>query len=201
MQRIAPLNLPLARVGAQRVEGTSTTFSIVNVSVGGRPAEQQRPLTEKFAAAQFFDMSDAEKLSRRSFEPFDAGIELSGGDAPNADFQRVVDVAYEVVYLRKQRQRLFFRLKEGLVDLLVSLSAAGRSKLSAFKNAPTGLGTPPVVMPRETFVVAGVNDLQPQTTQTFSSESAAVIAMRGMVSNDASLAGKLQVVSSYELAA
>ena len=41
-------------------------------------------------------MSDAEKLSRRSFEPFDAGVEIAGGDAPRADFQRHVDVTYEV---------------------------------------------------------------------------------------------------------
>ena len=38
--------------------------------------------------AQFLDMSDAEKLSRRSFEPFDAGVAVARRRrAPRADFR------------------------------------------------------------------------------------------------------------------
>jgi hypothetical protein len=198
-QRVAPLNIRLARLGPRRVEGAST-FSIVNVSMGGDPAPSD-PVKEQFAAAQFFDMDDAEKLSRRSFEPFDAGVEIAGTGAPRADFQRHIDVIYEVIYFRKPRRPILFGLRDALLDLLVRFSAAGRCKASPTPRAPTGVGTPKVVLPAETFVVAGIDDLEPHAPAVFTTESAAIVAMKDMVRKDARLAGKLQVVGSYEAAA
>jgi Family of unknown function (DUF6603) len=196
-QKIAPLDIPLARIGARRVDGPNT-FSIVNVSLGGLPV---RTITEQFPAAQFLDLNDAEKLSRRSFEPFDAGVEIGGG-GPRADFQRHVEVAYEVIYFRKPRQPTFFRLRSAFLDILVSTSAAARSKFSATRRKPSGLGTPKVTLPVETFLVAGVDDLKPHASDlVFTSESAAVIAMKDAVHKDPRLAGKLQVVGAYEVAA
>jgi hypothetical protein len=199
-QRVAPLNIPLARLGPRRVEGAST-FSIVNVTMGGDSTPLD-PVKEQFAAAQFFDMDDAEKLSRRSFEPFDAGVEIAGTGAPRADFQRHVDVTYEVIYFRKPRLPILFGLRDALLDLLVRFSAAGRCKASPTPRTPTGIGTPKVVLPAETFVVAGIDDLEPHAPgAVFTTESAAIVAMKAMVRNDARLAGKLQVVGSYEAAA
>ena len=57
------------------------------------------PTREEFAPAQFFEMSDAEKLSRPSFSEFDAGVAIGGDPLPHADFMRQRDVAYEVIYL------------------------------------------------------------------------------------------------------
>jgi hypothetical protein len=201
-QKIAPLQLPLARIGAQRVEGANT-FAIVDVSMGaGVEPPVTHPVEEQFPAAQFLELSDAERLSRRSFEPFQSGVEIAGGVAPRADYQTRVDVAYEVIYVRKPRRPLFFFLRDALLDLLVAGSAAGRSKLSAEKRVPTGLATPAVTLPKEHFVVAGMDDLRPHAPDmVFSSQSAAVIALQGAVRKDARLSGRLQVVSSYEAAA
>ena len=197
-QKIAPLNIPLARVGARRVDGPNV-FSIVNANLGGLPVHT---ITEQFPAAQFLDLNDAEKLSRRSFEPFDAGVEIGGGASPRADFQRHVEVKYEVIYFRKPRQAIFFRLRSALLDILVSTSAAARSKFSATRRKPSGLGTPRVTLPTESFVVAGVDDLKPHMSDmVFASKSAAVIAMKDAVRKDPRLASKLQVVGAYEVAA
>ncbi|MFT3722107.1 MAG: hypothetical protein QM773_00865 [Hyphomonadaceae bacterium] len=201
-QKIAPLGLPLARIGAQRVEGPNT-FRIVDVSLGaGVEPPTSVPVLEQFPAAQFLELSDAERLSRRSFEPFDAGIEIAGGASPRADFQTHVEVAYEVIYVRKPRRPLFFYLRDTLTNFLVAGSAAGRSKLSAERRAPTGLATPPVKLPEERFVVAGVDDLRPHAPHlVFTSQSAAALALKDVVRKDARLTGKLQVVSSFEAAA
>jgi hypothetical protein len=200
-QKSAPLNLPLARVGARRVEGANR-FSIVDVKLGTDPdPPTMLPVEEEFAPAQFLDLSDSEKLSRRSFEPFEAGVEIAGGSAPRADAQKHVDVVYEVIYVRKPRRSVLFRLRDTILDLLVAGSAAGRSKLSAERTAPTGLGTPEVVLPREEFIVAGVDDLAPHGTKRFSSQSAAMAALKVAVANDAQLTNRLQVVSSFEAAA
>jgi len=200
-QKVAPLNLALARVGARRVDGANR-FQIVDVSLG---ASSDPPATnvafEQFAAAQYLDLSDAERLSRRSFEPLEAGVEIAGGNAPRADAQTKVDVAYEVIYVRKpRRRRLLFTLRDALLDMLLQGSAAARSKVSQTRKLPTGIGTPEVTLPAEQFTVAGVSDLAPLATG-FSSQTAAHAALEVAVANDPSLAGKLQVVSSFELAA
>jgi hypothetical protein len=202
-QKSAPLGVPLARVGAAHVEGANR-ISIVDVSLGaGADPTSTRPVQEQFAAAQFLEMSDAEKLSRRSFEPFDSGIEIGGGGAPKADFQTKVDVAYEVVYVRKPRCRpKLFHLVDTVLDLLLGGSATARSKRSATKRKPTGVGTPPVALAPERFVIAGVDDLALEPPgREFTSENAAAIALADVVARNPRLKGKLQVISSYEAAA
>jgi hypothetical protein len=200
-QKVAPLNLPLARFGSRRVEG-KPTFKIVDVQLGGSGIDNPPAVVDQFPGAQFLDLTDAEKLSRRSFEPFDAGIQIAASDHTRADFQRAIDLTYEVIYFRKPRRRLLFRLRDLLIDTLLIGSAAGRSKLSAARRVPTGLGTPEVKINPEQFVIAGVDDLiaHPGLT-TFASESAAAAALKAAVANDLSLTGRLQVVAAYELAA
>jgi len=199
-QRVAPLGISLAHFGPRPIDG-SANFSIVDVTVGQDGADTT-PVTEQFAAAQFLDMSDAEKLSRRSFEPFQSGVDVAGGGKARADFKRGVDVTYEVIYFRKPRRSLLYKLAAALLDLYGATSAASRSRLSAVRRAPTGLGTPEVTLPTETFVVAGVTDLKPHAPDlVFTSESAAVIAMNDIVRKNVRLSGKLQVVGSFEAAA
>jgi hypothetical protein len=201
IQRVVPLGLKLARFGSRAAAG-QPTYTIVDVQLGGAPFPNPQPLTEQFAPAQFLDMSDADKLSQRSFQPFAAGIELAGTAMPKADFQRCVDVVYEVIYFRKARRRLFFGLRDALVGLLVAISAAGRSKLSASRTAPTGLGTPRVALQQGSFAIAGISDLKRlDGTAIFASEAAAIEAVRLAAANDSSLAGKYQVVGSHEVAA
>lgn len=198
-QKIAPLGVSLQRFGAQRVDGGSR-FSIVNVHVGTDSAQTDAQV-EQFAAAQFFDMSDAEKLSRRSYEPYPAGVALAGGNAPRANFQRVVDVVYEVIYFRKPRRLLRLSLASALLELFAGVSSAARSKFSATRREPTGLGTPKVTLPHETYVLASIDGLVPHGTQVFVSETAAAVALKEVVAKDARLSKKLQVVSSYEAVA
>jgi hypothetical protein len=198
-QKVAPLGIALQRFGSRGVDG-SASFSIVNVSFGGSSAT--RPVHEKFPAAQFLAMNDAEKLSRPSFETFLAGVEIDGGNAPKADHQRGIEVVYEVIYFRKPRLRLLFKLADGLLGLYATVSAAARSKFGAERLKPTGLGTPAVTLPGESFVVAGVGDLKMHAPGlSFNSEAAASVALKDLVKKDGALTGKLQVVASYEVAA
>jgi hypothetical protein len=198
-QKIAPLGVTLQRFGARRVDG-GVRFSIVNVHVGADPAGTDAQV-EQFAAAQFFDMSDAEKLSRRSYEPYLAGVAVAGGNAPRANCQRVVDVVYEVIYFRKPRRQLFLTLAAAMLDLYAGVTSAARSKFSATRREPTGLGTPKVTVPHETYVLATIEGLQPHNAEVFASETAAAVALKEIVAKDARLSTKLQVISSYEAAA
>jgi hypothetical protein len=147
-------------------------------------------------------MSDAEKLSRPSFEQLEAGVQAKGGDAPRTDFMRVIELTYEVIYIRKPRLRIFFKLAEALSDLFVMAGAAAKSPLgqSAFKASQ--VATPPVGVEVTGFGIAGVSDMQLHgPTLVFESHAEAAAAQAGLVAADPKLSGKLQVLPRYELAA
>ncbi|HET6315237.1 MAG TPA: DUF6603 domain-containing protein, partial [Chloroflexota bacterium] len=74
-QRVVPLEMTVDRVGQARPAG-GARFSIDPLAtVGGRPI-QTNPLKDKFARAQYFDMTDDEKLSAPAFESMAAGVEI-----------------------------------------------------------------------------------------------------------------------------
>jgi hypothetical protein len=199
-QLIAPMNLPLARVGAQRLEG-GNRFAITEVRVGGEIVETTS-VREQFAPAQFLDMSDGEKLSSQSFAGFDAGMQIKGGGAPKTDFVRKLDVVYEIIYLDRKARGLFFKLARFVLDALILGSAAAKSGLGATKNAATGLGTAKVVVAAESFAVVTTRDLTlADGNAVFSTQAEARAAMNAMAANDPEGAARLQVVPGYEVAA
>jgi hypothetical protein len=199
-QLIAPMNLPLARVGANRIEG-GNRFTIREVRVGGEIAETTS-VKEQFAPAQFLEMSDAEKLSSQSFAGFDAGMQIKDGDAPKSDFVRKLDVVYEVIYLNRKARSIIFKLARFLLDALILGSAAAKSALGATKYAPTGLGTAKVVLAPESFAVVTTKDLTlAGGGLVFATQAEARAAMRRLVGNDPGGASRLQVVPGYEVAA
>ena len=71
-QSVVPLNLDISRFG-QAAPAGARRFTISSVSLGGQ-SQTTRAVKDFFAPAQFFEMSDDEKLSRPSFEPMAAGV-------------------------------------------------------------------------------------------------------------------------------
>jgi Family of unknown function (DUF6603) len=94
-QRVAPLGLQITHVGNQSL-AAPTTVDVTGLTLGGSAAADAAPVDEGFAAGQFLDLSDDEKLSRPSFEPMRAGLATGGGevDAGNAT---VVATTYKTV--------------------------------------------------------------------------------------------------------
>ena len=72
-QNVVPLNLDIARFG-QTTPAGARRFTITSVSLGGQSQAAPPPVRDFFAPAQFFEMSDDEKLSRPSFEALPAGV-------------------------------------------------------------------------------------------------------------------------------
>ena len=95
-QTVVPLALKIDRFAGGTVPGTR--YDIVTPTVGGK-AVTATPVTDRFAAAQFLELSDDEKLARPSFEPMPAGVTFAGGDLAFGsqtavsvmDFERRVD--------------------------------------------------------------------------------------------------------------
>lgn len=103
-QRVVPLNIELTRYGNARPAG-DRRFSVSVTISGAAPVPAPQSVRDIFAPAQFFDLTDDEKLSRPSFEEFDAGLSfgaagVSHGTAVARDVdyeQSVVDVVHQIV--------------------------------------------------------------------------------------------------------
>ena len=195
-EKLVPLNLPVQKLGTERI-ADGLVFSVEHVLLGGAPGELA-PLREQFAPAQYIDMSDAQKLSSRSFESYEAGVEVGGGDAIKADHSKGLSVEYEVIYIPQHRKRIFFRLAQFLFDSFARGSAVSQSSLSAAQRAPSVLGAPSTKVAPEQFVVASAVDLTAHADHLFFvSEAEARAAMNQAVEHDPLLTDALQVVPSY----
>lgn len=130
-QRTAPIGLKLDRLGqapllnARRVEFGQATFGPANT-----PASASTPVTDRFAAAQYLDMSDDEKLSRPSFEDFDAGMQLTPvGELVGSAIE--TDVVYETKILHGARlQTPPVRIAFAHAFAFANLGAAGSSQIA-----------------------------------------------------------------------
>jgi hypothetical protein len=103
-QGVVPLNMDISRFGSAAPAG-ARRFSISSVSLGGQD-ETPQFIRDFFAPAQFFEMSDGEKLSRPSFERMPAGISLGSDEivfSPNRDDWLEVDaIKFETIIVDKE---------------------------------------------------------------------------------------------------
>jgi hypothetical protein len=199
-QKIVPLRLDIARFGYQQPDGPRR-FDISGVKVGNTqstPTDEDYE-KEQFAPAQFIEMSDAEKLSRPSFEAFDAGVRVGGSTRPQSDYAVGLDVAYELIYVPEKQKPKRLTIDRGLFGLYLSTNATARSSLAEGQRKPSVLGTEPVRVRPETFAVATSDTLQLHQQLVFSTETEARQALNNLVRQDAGLADELQVIPSYQL--
>ncbi|WP_019891097.1 DUF6603 domain-containing protein [Streptomyces purpureus] len=95
-QRVVPLGVLVSRFGAARLP-TPTAFDVTVGFTGGTGTSTD--VTEHFARADFFELTDAEKLSQPSFERLRSGSELTPPpDAPSAT-RYTADLRYESKWL------------------------------------------------------------------------------------------------------
>lgn len=101
-QTVVPLGVPITKLGSARVEG-EPRFTITAVELNDEPAATVKPVVEHFAAGQFQELTQAERLSRPSFEPMTAGVRV-GTDAidfgSSPDHRRSRSLGYRTVLFR-----------------------------------------------------------------------------------------------------
>jgi hypothetical protein len=95
-QKVLPLNRALSRFGEAALEGPDR-YDVSAVRIGPTPATFT--LTRDFfAAGQFQDLTDAEKLSRDSYEKMDAGVAIAANVVTHGA-ARAVPVEYETIII------------------------------------------------------------------------------------------------------
>ncbi len=205
-ETVVPLDLTIERIGAAPVSG-ATTFSITAFTVGSSSVAHSI-LQEDFAPAQFFNLTDTEKLARPAFEPHDAGASL-GPIAATFGSALSKTIAFETFYIDTPggaaRTDAAPRSDLSGVDLtaIASFGASGGSVAHRIGQARYAFtGTPVTVAPLQ-FVVADTSTLAATNVGAATGASYATTAATLMTTLAAtpSRAPQLQIVATYELMA
>lgn len=93
MQQVVPLSIRIDKRGSQRVKGFRK-FDVVPVAAPGQTMETT-PLNDFFAPAMFLELSDAQKLSRKSYEPMKAGCAFSEAESVSTGAAQLTPFAYD----------------------------------------------------------------------------------------------------------
>jgi hypothetical protein len=209
-QQILPLGIDIDRF-AGGVPTGERRFAITQVKLGGRdvPATEVRPLTELFAAAQYLELSDEDKLARPSFEPYAAGVSLQlqgltfGGDSPATASQAAVseiDFDDRIVGADGGVSGGGRGVLGGLAAAMAAeFGPAGRSPLRELGMSKFRAPGPQLTLRPDGFVVAGVDDLAQvdSAAPAGASFTAVAQALERHLQANPQARGRLQVVPAF----
>lgn len=156
-QTVVPLGLKLSRYAGGTVPGTR--YDISGATVGGKSVTTT-PVTDQFAAAQFLELSDDEKLARPSFEPMPAGVTFAGGDVSFGSQSAVSEMDFDrrVDGVTPPPPATPPVLSGTLMTFAATFGPAARSALREPDREGQALA-----VGAERFVVASADDLSPTT--------------------------------------
>jgi hypothetical protein len=201
-QKLCPLNIGIQRFGSSTPD-KGTVFRITGVRLGNSTSDEPTTTTsDEFAPAQFFTMTDAEKLSRPSFSNYDSGVNIGGDLTPQTDWVRARQVTYEVIYVPEHApKKMRYAIAQNLSRFSFAGAAASKSKLSAAQKASSPLVDRVTYQP-EQYVVASSDDLTLHAADlVFATATAADQALKTLLAQKPELTGALQVLPTSALAA
>ncbi len=194
-QKVVPLQLTINKFGNKK-PAADTLFDI---TYGGGSTVYAE---EEFAPANFVQMNDSDKLSRKSFEKMKSGLGFQGSDTTSHGFEIDKDVKYELIYVHKRKQ---LSIKGGIIRLFASVFAATAKGNAISKNSYSfskkkATNAPArIEVSQQGYSVVNVSDMEIHPgTSTIASEAEAYMIHDALIAKNPSLKGSIQVVSNSE---
>ncbi|NOQ70574.1 MAG: hypothetical protein GQ574_01145 [Crocinitomix sp.] len=208
-QQIVPLHTTINKFGKQ-VPSDYNQFSL-SIEVEEEDAfiaMETTPTKEFFAPADFIELSDNEKLARKSFEKMDAGIKVSVTDSYKTSAYRTRQLAYEkIVYDSTEFPETDFPLQFESAEnfqTFVNNNDTSNSELGKKSKAKSNFTPNKLKLATETFKIANLEDLSVFTEDdeelSFDSQAEAHVAMAKLLINNPALVDQIDVVLEHELA-
>jgi hypothetical protein len=206
-ESVVPLGLQIKRFGAAAITGAST-FTITDFRVNGS-AVPHATVQDDFAPAQFFDLSDTEKLAAPSFEPHDAGVQLGAGMVASGPALSK-SINYETFYIDEPGgvvrtdpavpAPLLFTIE---LQATLSIGASARAGIRQAGKARYQAPGKPVPISPQRFTAAGTSTLAsagigPASGGTYSDTKALLAAALAAAP---ARGAQLQIVAIHEMAA
>lgn len=202
-QRNAPLDLDIQKYGTKKpIDGKR--FSIQSVTAGSTTLSTT-PFSDHFAAAQFLDMTNSQKLARPSFEKMKGGVEVrQNGLDVRSHKTAVKTVRYEQIFFdskfRREKKSRFGTLKADLFKHLLAGNAASKSALSQAAKVDFGIPKKTATVLDESFRIVNVDSLQAHAgTTVFATQAEATQHLKTLVGANPAFGSQLQILSSLEM--
>lgn len=200
-QRAVPLDFTLDKLGNQKPDDVNRV-DITAAASGGTPL----PLSEadeQFAIAQFQDLSDADKLSRPSYQPLKGGVVVGTAEAANTSKMTRRRIAYDVVIedrLPQPKPPVRVAAVGGLFHGFLAGNAVARSPVSFQVRSQLQPFSDKIAVGAEGYTVATTLDNKPFDAKSrFTSEAMARQYMTELHAADASRIGTLHVLPNHEV--
>ena len=205
-EKIVPLDLQITRYG-NATPSDGNYFAISDVQIDGQEETKQN-FQDYFAAGQFITLSDADKVSRPSFEKYDAGTTigsatiLSGANSPRTVF-------YEERYIDEPTGFSRFTRRYAMTALVHSaLMRQGAGFASPLKNSGlfkynSGASAPAMTTQDPEYVVAQMDDLSVRSDITASAGKTyfhARAALASYLTLHPDESANLQILPAHEVA-
>ena len=200
-QSILPLTIRLEKFGSQALEG-ATRFDLQLVDGKG---QELAVSTEKdaFAPAMYLDLTEEEKLSRKSYESFPAGVKMKQADhVTMGHFQEKT-----VVYERKVFDGIethpttdLFQEEDELFSLLSMRNTVAQSEFGHKVTFAHVKNTQLMVMPHEEYALVYQHTLRPYEAGVyFQSQTEAWQSFENIIEEHPELEPALAVLPVYEI--
>jgi hypothetical protein len=200
-QRVIPFGVKVDKVGNNPVDDAH--FFSVQVASPGLSVTGGAP-KERFAIAQFQNMTDADKLTRPAFQEIESGVELAfnGKQLGSAKVTKRI-VRYEVKVTDVEGKHHAFRWFLNIGTLFfhwLGGSAVSHSPLSHEKKkamVPT-LGTERIKVGQPGYVVANVSNNKPLSNAVFTSEVHAQDFIKAELLKNPGMMEEIHVIPTFE---
>ena len=197
-ERVVPLGLAITRFG-EAIPSGDTTFTITALRLGGDTVGTAA-IEDDFAPAQFFDLTDTQKLEGPSYEQHDAGVRMTA--APVTTGVPVAKTtAYETYYIdmpgaapRTDTGIVVPPPAKGDLSVLIGFGAVARAAAARSARRYQTPGNP-IRVAEPAFVLADPTTLAP--APIVPAAGATFSAMRALLAANPNL----QVIATHELAA
>lgn len=199
-QRSLPLNLTIDKFGNQKPDDVNRVD--ITIAASGGTNLPLAAVNESFALAQFQQMSDAEKLSRPSYQQLKGGVTIGAAGGPQSSKMTRRKINYQVTIIDKEPVRPLLKLNAiaGLFHNFLAGSSVALSSVSFQTKSQLQPHNDKVSAGPEGFTVASTRDNQAFDAQsTFSSEAMAVDYMNDRMAADPTLASSIHVLPNHEV--
>jgi hypothetical protein len=202
-QRVVPLERDVSRF-ANAPPLRERRFAVVSVQLGTGAAIVPQPAFEQFAPAQFFELSDAQKLASPSFDPMPSGAKVPGGVV--AGPEHAVTLRFETLVVEPPGQpparplSTTYTPPAPTVTRLAETGAAAVSELRATGRGKFARVTAGVEVVGTRFTVASKESLRPvyEAPTVDGSWSGAAQALGRLVAQHPEERTRVQVAPRHE---
>lgn len=187
-QQAVPLGVPITRIGRSHVVGDTVTVTLAPIA--GAPVSA--PTMGQFAASQFNELNDDQKLSRPSFESYQDGVAF-GAATTSHSVEQIAGASYETVFIPDTRPAGRSALDPRLFAHALEFGPVARSGLhfATLHDGPDQR----VSVTGATYRVVAADTLGAATADVFGSSAAAYAQANGLAQQRVLVVGAHEMVS------